>query len=85
VPTPIEYWLLTTYPRERWYRQWWLMTHTELRSIERYALLAEKYPYGISQLPELPEERSGEVSRLGLVNQPSAVAAAASVLEGATV
>src|SRR5260370_32587630 len=24
VPTPLEYWLLTTYPRERWYRQWWL-------------------------------------------------------------
>jgi hypothetical protein len=85
MPTPIEYWLLTTYPRERWYRQWWLMTHRDLSSIERYALLAEKYPYGISQLPELPEERSGEVTSLGLARQASAVAVAASVLEGAAI
>jgi hypothetical protein len=85
MPTPIEYWLLTTYPRERWYRQWWLMTHRDLSSIERYALLAEKYPYGISQLPELLEERSGEVTSLGLARQASAVAVAASVLEGAAI
>jgi hypothetical protein len=97
VPTPIEYWLLTTYPRERWYRHWWLMTHRDLNPIERYASLAKKYPHGLSQIPELPEERSGEVTRLGLTNQPSAVAdqalrrsaasvaAMASVLEGAAV
>jgi hypothetical protein len=93
----MEYWLLTTYPRERWYRQWWLMTHRDLSHIERYASLAEKYPHGLSHLPELPEERSGEVSRLGLVNHasavadqalrraPASVAAVASVLEGAAV
>jgi hypothetical protein len=97
VPTPIEYWLLTTYPRERWYRQWWLMTHRDLSPIERYASLAKKYPHGLSQIPELPEERSGEVSRVGLVYQASvvadqtlrraaaSVAAASIVLEGATV
>jgi hypothetical protein len=85
VPTPIEYWLLTTYPRERWFRQWWLMTHGDLSPVDRYASLAETYPHGLSQIPELPEERSGEVTRLGLVNQLSAVATAASVLEGATV
>jgi hypothetical protein len=65
VPTPLEYWLLTTYPRERWYRQWWLATHPKLSMLESIEQLAEKFPHGISDLAELPEERSGEVSGLG--------------------
>jgi hypothetical protein len=64
IPTPLEYWLLTTYPRERWYRQWWLAANPHLSLVERYEELANKYPHGLSELPELPEERSGEVSRL---------------------
>ncbi len=66
VPTPLEYWLLTTYPRERWYRQWWLAAHPEMNLIERYEELGRLYPNGLSDLPELPEERSGEVNRLGV-------------------
>jgi hypothetical protein len=66
VPTPLEYWLLTTYPRERWYRQWFLATNPGLGLAEIYELLAARFPNGLSELPELPEERSGEVSRLGL-------------------
>jgi hypothetical protein len=97
VPTPIEYWLLTTYPRERWYRQWWLMTHRDLGPVERYASLAMKYPHGLSQIPELPEERSGEVGRLGLAHPASvaqeraldqaavSLSAATGLLEGAAV
>src|SRR5260370_5772339 len=65
VPTPLEYWLLTTYPRERWYRQWWLVTNPHLSLVERYEELATKFPHRLSELPELPEERSGEVSRMG--------------------
>jgi hypothetical protein len=65
VPTPIEYWLLTTYPRERWYRQWWLSAHSEMSWLEAFEELARKFPNGLSEAPELPEERSGEVSRLG--------------------
>jgi hypothetical protein len=65
VPTPLEYWMLTTFPRERWYREWWLATNSRLNLIERYEALAKLYPNGLSDLPELPEERSGEVSRLG--------------------
>jgi hypothetical protein len=65
VPTPVEYWLMTTYPRERWYRQWWLATHPELSLIESYKALAAKFPHGLSAVPELPEERSGEVSLSG--------------------
>jgi hypothetical protein len=66
VPTPLEYWLLTTYPRERWYRQWWLATHPDMSLIERYEELGRLFPNGISDLPELPEERSGDVNRMGV-------------------
>ena len=61
VLSPIEYWIMTTYPRERWYRAWWMKKHSELPLYERYCLLAEKFPQGMAALEELPEERSGEV------------------------
>ena len=61
VLSPIEYWIMTTYPRERWYRAWWMKKHSELPLYERYWLLAEKFPQGMAALEELPEERSGEV------------------------
>jgi hypothetical protein len=64
VPTPLEYWLLTTFPRERWYRQWWLAAHADTGRSELYDQLGQKFPTGLSELPELPEERSGEVSFL---------------------
>jgi len=61
VLSPIEYWIMTTYPRERWYRAWWMKWQPELPLYERYRLLAEKFPQGMAALEELPEERSGEV------------------------
>ena len=61
IPTPIEYWLLTTFPRERWYRQYWLAMNAHLPLVEGYETLAAKFPQGLSALDELPEERSGEV------------------------
>ncbi len=61
VLSPIEYWIMTTYPRERWYRAWWMKKHFELPLYERYCLLAENFPQGMAALEELPEERSGEV------------------------
>jgi type IV secretory pathway VirB4 component len=61
VPTPLEYWLLTTFPRERTYRTWWLAKQRDVPLSDRYKPLAAKYPHGISALDELPEERSGEV------------------------
>lgn len=63
VPTPMEYWLTTTFPRERYYREWWLQRHPNLKLDESIRLLAEGHPNGISSLDELPEERSGEVIR----------------------
>jgi hypothetical protein len=32
--TPTEYWLATSFPRERQYRTWWLSTHTDLESAD---------------------------------------------------
>ena len=64
VVSPIEYWILTTFPRERWYRQYWLFKHAELTETHAYEQLASKFPHGLSALDELPEERSGEVMRI---------------------
>ncbi len=61
VPTPMEYWIMTTFPREKDFRSFWLAKHIDLPLEERYALLAKKYPHGLSALPKQPEELSGEV------------------------
>lgn len=61
IPTPLEYWLMTTFPRERDYRKFWLTRYSHLPLEQRYTLLAEKYPHGISALGRLPEEISGEI------------------------
>ncbi len=66
VTTPIEYWLLTTFPREKWYRQYWMKLHSGVAASEAYELLAEKFPNGLSALDELPEERSGEVMNVAM-------------------
>jgi hypothetical protein len=58
---PIEYWLLTTFSREKWYRAWFMRKHDELSLHARYELLARQFPQGLAQLDQLPEERSGEV------------------------
>jgi hypothetical protein len=61
VPTALEYWILTTYPREKDFRAFWHRKHDFLSLEERYQLLAKTYPHGISMLPKLPEEESGAV------------------------
>lgn len=63
VPTPIEYWIMTTYPRERHYRAWWLREHLNLPLIEAYQALAEKFPEGLAEIDPLPEEVSGDVAK----------------------
>jgi hypothetical protein len=64
VPTPLEYWVCTTFVRERMYRSWWLETHRELPLLKAYEKLAVKHPNGLADLPELPEELSGAVASL---------------------
>ena len=62
VPTGLDYWIATTYSRERLYRRWWLGLHSHLAPINAYRELAAKFPYGLAEVDPLPEELSGEVA-----------------------
>jgi TraG P-loop domain len=66
VPSPVDYWITTTYARERTYRKWWLHSHCQTPLIEAYEELAKRYPSGLADLPPLPVERSGEVQEVGV-------------------
>jgi hypothetical protein len=62
-PTPVDYWIMTTYARERLYRSWWLERRKAVPLIESYIQLAERFPFGLADEDPLPEEISGEVSK----------------------
>jgi TraG P-loop domain len=62
-PTAVDYWIMTTYPRERVYRSWWLEGRKHVPLVERYLELAERFPAGLADVDPLPEELSGEVAR----------------------
>jgi type IV secretion system protein TrbE len=62
-PTPVDYWITTTYARERVYRSWWLERNKGLTRIEAYRQLADAFPFGLADLDPLPEELSGEVAK----------------------
>ncbi len=61
VPSPVDYWITTTYARERSFRKWWLRQHRQLPLIQVYEELAAKYPRGLAELAPLPVELSGEM------------------------
>ena len=61
VPTALDCWICTTFPRERRYREWFLRRHEGLPLIERYQELAKRFPQGLADAPPLPEESSGVV------------------------
>jgi hypothetical protein len=67
---PTEYWLATSYPRERKYRVWWLSTHAQLEFGAAIRLLAAKFPQGMANEQDLPEEKSGEVDRATAPPEP---------------
>jgi len=56
VPTALDYWITTTYARERLYRSGWLRRHAHLPLIEAYRRLAQKFPFGLAEIEPLPEE-----------------------------
>ena len=62
-PTAVEYWIMTTYARERVYRSWWLTQRKDIPLMEAYLTLAERFPAGLGEVDPLPEEMSGEVAR----------------------
>lgn len=57
ITTPLEYWLMTTYSRDKDLRKYWLRgDHSTEERQALYALLAAKYPHGTAGLEALPEE-----------------------------
>lgn len=63
VPTPVDYWICTTFPRERKYRSWFLKTFADRPPLDCYRDLASKFPHGLAEVPPLAEEISGTVAR----------------------
>jgi type IV secretion system protein TrbE len=62
VPTPLSYWICTTFPRERRYRAWFLKKHADRPLLASYQELARTLPQGLAEVAPLPEEISGAVS-----------------------
>jgi type IV secretory pathway VirB4 component len=61
VPTPVDYWICTTFQRERMYRNYFLSRDPEKPLFESYRELARLFPEGLADLPEAPEEATGAV------------------------
>jgi len=64
VPTPLSYWICTTFPRERRYRSWFLKKHEGRPLLECYQELAMSFPQGLADIAPLPEELSGTVNTI---------------------
>jgi hypothetical protein len=62
VPTPVEYWVCTTFPRERIYRAYCFTGNPNKPPLEVYEELAQRFPNGLADVPPLPEELSGAVA-----------------------
>jgi hypothetical protein len=62
VPTPVEYWVCTTFPRERSYRKYCFEQDRTRPPLEVYEELARRFPTGLAEAPLLPEEMSGAVT-----------------------
>ena len=65
VPTPLCYWICTTFPRERKYRAWFLNKSVSRSVLECYQDLAQRFPLGLADVAPLPEELSGAVATTG--------------------
>jgi hypothetical protein len=62
VPTPLSYWICSTFPRERKYRAWFLNKSVGPSLLECYQDLAQRFPQGLADVAPLPEELSGAVA-----------------------
>lgn len=62
IPTALDYWICTTFPRERRYRSWFLEKNKSLPQLDAYKELAKRFPQGLAEASPLAEELSGEVN-----------------------
>ena len=69
VPTPLSYWVCTTFPRDRRYRAWFLKKHADRPLLASYRDLAKRFPQGLADFAPLPEEISGAVNGV-TINEP---------------
>jgi type IV secretory pathway VirB4 component len=76
VPTPLSYWICTTFPRERKYRNWFLNKSVSRPFLDRYQELAKRFPQGLADVAPLPEELSGTVAATASERKPGQVAEA---------
>jgi hypothetical protein len=65
LPTPLSYWICTTFPRERKYRAWFLKEREGRPLLGCYQELARMFPQGLADAAPLPEELSGAVAATG--------------------
>lgn len=77
VPSPLLYWICTSYAREKNYRSWYLDRHRGKPLLMLYQELAQRFPCGLADLPALPEEElfEPEASRQRLAATTGAPAA----------
>src|SRR5260370_9700823 len=61
VPTPVDYWVCTTYPRASAYRTRYLRQQRQKSFLACYVELARKVPQGLPTLPPLPDDVSSAV------------------------
>jgi hypothetical protein len=61
VPTPVDYWICTTFQRERMFREYFLRSNPARPLLETYRELALRFPRGLAEVAEQPEEISGAV------------------------
>jgi hypothetical protein len=66
VPTALDYWICTTFPRERKYRSWFLKKQGDRPLLDCYKEMAEKFPRGLADVAPLPEEISGLMNALAV-------------------
>jgi len=71
VPTPVDYWICTTFQRERMYRRYFIAQRAG-PLLESYRQLALRFPRGLAESPELPEEASGAVQSAWAQNRRAA-------------
>ncbi|MCZ2078317.1 MAG: hypothetical protein LC130_25380 [Bryobacterales bacterium] len=62
VPTGIEYWVCTTFPRERAFRRYFFDRNQARPAFDLYQELARRFPNGLADVSPLPEEVCGAVA-----------------------
>ena len=61
-PTPVDYWIMTTYARERVYRRGGWSSERACRKFQAYLELADRFPSGLAEVDPLAGRSIGRSS-----------------------